>query len=337
MTLEEQIRQQFGQYGDWNAAGVDRAQELANLLRQGGVDALGDLSLVDSTDVLNYAGSWSGNDGNSWDPGGQETIYGKRLKIGDKDVGFLGDYNLDGTYGSKAAKLLQQGSRLGWSARGDGNVSYEVGTDPNTGKTYIRPTLGSSSDKEKFTKIALAAAVPLGSWALGIGAAGGAGAATGGGLAGSAAPSAGVYGAGLGAETAAGLVAPGAAGSGGAALAAPGAFGAGGLLATGGAAAGSMLPSWLPKALGPAWEFVKDNPKLVGALAGGLLGGVGAQQGGEEPAPYTGPMPTITRGGWQSSASGYKPMQQQSYGGGLLGGQSKPMGGIGRYMGILGG
>lgn len=147
MTLEEQIRQQFGQYGDWNAAGVDRAQELANLLRQGGVDALGDLSLVDSTDVLNYAGSWSGNDGNSWDPGGQETIYGKRLKIGDKDVGFLGDYNLDGTYGSKAAKLLQQGSRLGWSARGDGNVSYEVGTDPNTGKTYIRPTLGSSSDK----------------------------------------------------------------------------------------------------------------------------------------------------------------------------------------------
>ena len=43
-----------------------------------------------------------------------------------------------------------------------------------------------------------------------------------------------------------------------------------------------------------------SNPRLIAGLAGGLLGGAGAEGGGSS---YDGPMPTITRGGWSASAT----------------------------------
>ena len=110
-----------------------------------------------------------------------------------------------------------------------------------------------------------------------------------------------------------------------------GAGGGAGALATG-------LPSWVPDGLAPAWDFIKGNPKLIGALAGGLLGGVGS--GGEEtPASYTGPMPTITRGNWNAdNRAAYKPMQMTQYGGGLLStpGTKQAGSGLHQYMGLLG-
>jgi hypothetical protein len=104
-----------------------------------------------------------------------------------------------------------------------------------------------------------------------------------------------------------------------------------------GALAGS-LPSWLPKELSGVWDFVKDNPKLVGALAGGLLGGASSDASTSEPAPYNGPMPTIKRGNWSATPTGYDPSKLAPGGGGLLnvGGQRQPASGLGRYMGLLG-
>ncbi len=106
---------------------------------------------------------------------------------------------------------------------------------------------------------------------------------------------------------------------------------------TGAAAAGAM-PSWLPSGLAPAWDFIKQNPKLVGALAGGLVGGAsgGAGGGADTPAAYTGPMPTITRGQWSATPTGYDPSKLAPGGGGLLGVKTTGAG-LGRYMGLLGG
>lgn len=55
---------------------------------------------------------------------------------------------------------------------------------------------------------------------------------------------------------------------------------------------------------GTIWEAIKNNPQLAGAIGGGLLGAVdgGASGGGGGEAPYTGPMPTISRGQWKPNA-----------------------------------
>lgn len=153
IPLEQQIRQQWGGYANWDVAGVNRAKELADLLSLQGVTSLGDVRLIRNDPVLshyNLVGAGEGSEG--W----QEPVYSSRdqFKIGDKTLGFLGDYNLDDTYGSKAGEYLQGDNRVGWSARGEGNVSYNLQQDPRTGEYFIAPSWGSSSDKEDILKIA---------------------------------------------------------------------------------------------------------------------------------------------------------------------------------------
>lgn len=116
-ALAAQIRATYG--GDWDAEGVDRAAELADLMYAKGITKLGDIQLVDT-------------DG------------GQQLVMDGKNYGFLGDYNNDGSFGSKASDYLQDSNRIAWSARGNGNVSYTVGTNPETGKTEIRPNWARS-------------------------------------------------------------------------------------------------------------------------------------------------------------------------------------------------
>lgn len=73
----------------------------------------------------------------------------------------------------------------------------------------------------------------------------------------------------------------------------------------GGAATGStggLFGGSMGGMLGTALDFAKANPKLVGGLLGGLLGGTGGSSGGSGYS-YNGPMPTITRGNWQPSAT----------------------------------
>lgn len=179
-----------GGSGSWDDAGYDRAVELADLLMKQGITSLGQLSLVDKAYQVEgnvpiqekYPGAYqqrvmvdevSGQSANQWfdangnpiqgafvdDSTGETYVTGtvdktgRQLQIGDQAVGYLGDYNNDGTYGNKSSEYLTgrgDENLLGWSARGDGNTSYRVVTDPNTGKLYITPGWNSSSDAADF-------------------------------------------------------------------------------------------------------------------------------------------------------------------------------------------
>jgi hypothetical protein len=221
-ALAAQIRAQYGTSGtgsgSWDDAGYDRAGELADLLIKAGVTDLGELSFQDYTRTgmsaslseLIAKGAYQehvtdgfGNTSSQWyykdgtplqlfggEDGGENygadqdpRFAGRQLKIGDKAVGYLGDYNNDGTYGNKAQDVLTgigDEALLGWSARGSGNTSYRVITDPNTGKLVISPGWNSSSDADDFQKAAKFYALTAAAGA-GITAAAGVGAGTGGG------------------------------------------------------------------------------------------------------------------------------------------------------------
>ena len=168
-TLAAQLRAQYntgaGGSGSWDDAGYDRAAELADLLINAGVTNLGDLSFKDVIGERWEAGM--DDQGNAL-PGEwiRDTPIGRQLMIGDKAVGYLGDYNNDGTFGNKADTVLQSKpgeDLLAWSARGSGNTAYRVITDPATGKLVITPGWNSSSDAADFRK----AGIFLGGAALG--------------------------------------------------------------------------------------------------------------------------------------------------------------------------
>jgi hypothetical protein len=158
-ALAAQIRAQYGTSGtgsgSWDDAGYDRAGELADLLIKAGVTDLGELSFQDLRGQTWGAGM--DDQGNATAGEWSEGVLGRQLMIGDKAVGYLGDYNNDGTFGSKSQDTLKgigDEALLGWSARGDGNTSYRVITDPNTGKLVIAPGWNSSSDASDFQKAA---------------------------------------------------------------------------------------------------------------------------------------------------------------------------------------
>ena len=371
-TLVEQIR---AQGGDWNIGGIDRAQELADLLTRQGITSLSGMSLGgEYKDTRKFSRS-------AVEEGTQGGIANSRqLTIDGKTIGYAGDYNNDGSYGNKSGDALQQGDMIGWSARGDGGVGYNVITGAD-GQLKIAPNWGDTSDKDMAMRaaagIAFLAAGPAMAAALGTGT--GAAASAGAGAAGAsgAAPALnmaaiesglGTAGYGYNAGAAAsGLFNPATIGAGAALGEIPGGLLDAGIKTLPGSLPGGAppleplpmsggpiaapaalpaaaaipggAPAWLPEGLKSSWDFIKDNPKLIGAIGGGLLGGVTGSQEEEAPAPYTGPMPTITRGNWQASAaSGYKPMAQQSYGGGLLstGGTPQAASGMHRFMGLLG-
>jgi hypothetical protein len=133
--------------------------------------------------------------------------------------------------------------------------------------------------------------------------------------------------------------ATGVSGAAGGGLGATGAFDTAGWAGTGidgatgmsGAAGGGLLGG-LGKAAGTVWDFAKANPKLAGALVGGLLGGSGGSGGSSGGYKYTGPMPTITQGGWKPSVQPNL-MQTQSVVQGLPQVQGNQYSGLLRFMG----
>lgn len=208
----------------------DRAWELTDLLGSQGVTSLQGMQQVTG-------------------PGGTQFDFGGRR------VGYAGDYNLDNTFGSKAADYAQMHGdvpRIGWSSRGEGNVHYVARPDAQGNPTIV-PEWGSSSDADSVRTAALVAA------AL----AGGAGLAGYGplsGLAGSGATS----GIGTLASTAGGALPSAIAPLGGAAGAATG---IGTLAATAGGA--------LPGAIAPLAGSVGSVGSMAGAAGGGLSSGLG--------------------------------------------------------------
>lgn len=161
MTLQDQIRERWGQYGDWGAAGQDQVSALARLLQENGVSDLSQFQLkardynipgkTEYVDGVNEQGERTTPDrsGTAFD-----AFYGG------KQLGFLGDINRDGSYsarpksqtpGLEAIGLLGSmddgsgnGNMLGWSAQGGGNTAFAVRKGPN-GEPVIVPTWGSSS------------------------------------------------------------------------------------------------------------------------------------------------------------------------------------------------
>ena len=354
-TLAELLR---AQGGDWNIGGIDRAQELADLLGKQGVTSLDVRGFTGGGEAANPNYTPNPNPGEALrggkpDPNWSKTIQVPRqLTIGGKNIGFAGNYNNDGSYGQHAGPGLQSSgnlgdinsyNRVGWSARGDGNVSYNVVTGPD-GKLRIMPFWASSNETAKYAPVVGALGAFVGGGLLanaaGMGAAGSAGAAGGQTAAGGLGTTSGFGGVGTDAAVSgAGSLGGEVAGAAGGAATGFGGVGTDAAVSGLGAAA-SGVPSWLPEGLKGYWDFIKSNPKLIGALAGGLLGGVsggGDGGGGSGSAKYTGPMPTITRGGWQANNdAGYKPMAVPQFG--LLGGQGTPQAnsGLARYMGLLG-
>jgi hypothetical protein len=81
-----------------------------------------------------------------------------------------------------------------------------------------------------------------------------------------------------------------------------------------------------------AIEYAAKNPKIVGGLLG-AAGGATEGGGGGGTEPYTGPMPTISRGGWQPRAQAQM-MQLPTFGQGLNAQQQgNANSGLWRFMG----
>jgi hypothetical protein len=176
--LAAQLRAQYntgqGGSGSWDDAGHDRAMELAQLLVLNGVtDLSGGMRFVDTPGreytpedyaqleaQIQSAGSEGGGSAqhelDAMRARGREPSQ-RQLQIGDKTVGYLGDYNNDGTYGSKRSEYFQPQDQnlLAWSARGHGNTSYSVVAHPDTGELFIVPGWASSSDAADVRRAAI--------------------------------------------------------------------------------------------------------------------------------------------------------------------------------------
>lgn len=168
-SLEDQIRSKWGQYGEWDAAGVDRVAELAKLLRANGIEDISQIGVADTEYDTPASGYWEGGDAGHWvdTPAGKGK--GFQLTYGDRRLGFLGDVNDDGSVakvgerdrigGPEGAEQLS--NLVGWSANGHGNTRFHLGRDKD-GNVFIAPEWASSSDAAFSRQGLLALAATLG-------------------------------------------------------------------------------------------------------------------------------------------------------------------------------
>lgn len=179
MSLRDQILQKWGKYGQWDASGVDRAEELARLFEANGITDLGQLNTRARTvelqpgrfeDQGRYVDVGSGDSQYSvWEPKQtwvdpvSETI--NDLYYGDKRLDFLGDVNRDNSISKVGSE--SQGDRIGWSSAGKGAVGFhKYGSGDNF---YVAPSWGPTSDKKHIIGAISAIAAPY-AMASGIGA-----------------------------------------------------------------------------------------------------------------------------------------------------------------------
>lgn len=166
-SLRDQILGRWGNYGEWNAAGIDRAQELSDLLHANGISDIsgftyspqvGDLFMPDPSSGLHPSYVVSEAHDPMWifNPDYRPS----QLTFDGQHYGFLGDANNDGSYSK--LNSTAQGPLAAWSARGHGNVGYNVGQYPGTGQYYIAPAWGSSSDASDVRNAALTVGSVLG-------------------------------------------------------------------------------------------------------------------------------------------------------------------------------
>ena len=93
LSLEDQIRAKWGQYGDWKAADQDQVAALATMLRKNGIEDLSQFKLkAREYDIPGRV--QEGPNGDVRELGRQGTAFD--AYYGDKQIGFLGDINRDG-------------------------------------------------------------------------------------------------------------------------------------------------------------------------------------------------------------------------------------------------
>lgn len=196
-TLENQIRARWGKYGDWKSAGQDQVAALATMLRQNGVTDLSQFQLKarDWKRVVEPGMTSTTGDASYdyWQDGGETGGTTFDAFYGDKQLGFLGDINNDGSFAAYQPKsgdvLTKNGdgtwttpsggiqysklrgndvandmNLLGWSSAGRGNTSFTIQNGPD-GQPVVVP-IWASSRKGTFDDIRGAASVI----AMGLGA-----------------------------------------------------------------------------------------------------------------------------------------------------------------------
>jgi hypothetical protein len=180
MTLQDQIRARWGQYGDWNSAGLDQVDALSRLLQANGVNDLSQFNLKARDYVLPATQERMGGDAEYIEDIPERKGTAFDAFYGDKQLGFLGDINRDGSYsaqptgqvaGNEPLGMLRGGGDLlGWSAQGGGNTSFQVMQGPN-GEPVVVPVWGSSSQStyEGIRGVASIAALAAGGTFAGAG------------------------------------------------------------------------------------------------------------------------------------------------------------------------
>lgn len=139
---------------DWFAGGVDRAQELARVFEAWGIVDLSKLQIVQRDYVRTY---WDLSPKQDGSRGGLKTEpdTGIAFSYDGRVIGFLGVVGNDGAIDKRPNDFnikVFEGTVFAWSALGNGNVSYRIGTDPR-GAFMIYPAWGSSSDWGEFRQI----------------------------------------------------------------------------------------------------------------------------------------------------------------------------------------
>jgi hypothetical protein len=283
--------------------------EIGNTSVSGGGTGLLDIEGLYNAGLGQFAGATTGNgDSQGWTPGRYQEFNDWLKSTGQ------GVYEAGGN-----------GEIARWMQDANGNITAE-------------PQITSTKDNSFWNAAMLAGAV---TGANLYGAYGGAGAtASGGGAASGTAPTAGGASAGMTAEQVATLAANGltdaqiasmAAAAGDTAMASSltgaGMGGSGGLF-------GGMFSGMDAGKIGSGLlDYAAKNPKVVGGLLGGVAGASGGlDSGGGGEQPYTGPMPTISRGGWQPRVQAQQ-MALPQFGGGIKTAQGNAGSGLWRFMG----
>lgn len=198
LPLEDQIRQRWGQYGNWQHADQDLVAQLAGLFRENGISDISNLQFKPRTATHHLVEQGESGPINEYDQ--QRQVWD--AYIGDQQIGYLGDVNRDGSYtrGGLEALTLDgmadmgrmgiDGSTLAWSAGVEGedgakgHLNFQIVPGPD-GSGVVVPVWESSAagDLENARMAAIMAAMAAGGYYLGPEAAAGGTAAEGGGAA----------------------------------------------------------------------------------------------------------------------------------------------------------
>lgn len=152
MTLQDQIRQRWGQFGDWQAAGQDQVDALARLFQANGINDLDSFRLQAREFTVPEQQIRQGGDAEEVITQPARTGITFDAFDGNRSLGFLGDINDDGTYSARnrdvegIGRLQGDANLLGWSSAGHGNTSFKVAQGPN-GQPVVVPVWGSSSQQ----------------------------------------------------------------------------------------------------------------------------------------------------------------------------------------------